>query len=90
MSVCLSVCASPAIISETSEAMAVKFDTVTASVTVMHQVVIILTLTYLQGHTYLNDENNKCSIILETVQAMAIKFAVKIVRLGLCNLFSVR
>ena len=34
-----------------------------------------------QGRTDLNNENNKCSIISETVQAMPIKFAVKIVRL---------
>ena len=39
----------------------------------------------LQGHTDFNHEN-KCS---ETVQAIDIKFAVKIVRLKLFNLFSV-
>ena len=51
---------------------------------------IILTLTIIQGHTYFNfnHENNKCSIISETVKAMLIKFAVKIVRLRVYIFFS--
>ena len=49
----------------------ITFDTVTASGTRMHRALIILTVTvFLQGHTELNYENNKCSTILETVQAM--------------------
>ena len=48
---------------------------------VMHHVLIILSLTFIQGHTILNDDNNKCSIISENVQAIPIKFAVKIARL---------
>ena len=52
LSVCLSVCLSVAShISETSEAIAFYFDTVTASVTRMHHVLIILTLAFIQGHT---------------------------------------
>ena len=76
----------------------------------MHHVLIILTLTFVQGHTdiriditvmvdwalkinwalkiqlsiYLSDrntENNKSFIISETIQAIPIQFAVKIVRL---------
>ena len=47
----------------------------------IHYMLIILTLTFIQGHTDLNHENNKCSIILETVQAILITFAVKIVLL---------
>ena len=47
----------------------------------MHHVFIILTLTFIQGHTDLNDEHNKWSIISESAQALPIKFAVKIVRL---------
>ena len=43
--------------------------------------VIILTLTFIQGHTDLNRENNECLIISETVQAMPNNLAVKIVRL---------
>ena len=35
----------------------------------------------MQGHTNINNESNKCSIILEAVQAVPIKFSVKIVRL---------
>ena len=53
----------------------------TASDMGMHRVLIILTLTFIQGHTYLNHENNKYSIISETVEAIPIKFAEKIVRL---------
>ena len=45
----------------------------------MHHVLIILALTFIPGHTDLNHENNKCLIISETIQAMPIKFAVKIV-----------
>ena len=33
------------------------------------------------SHTYVNHENIKCLIISETIQAILIKFAVKIVRL---------
>ena len=54
----------------------------------MHHVLSILTLTYIQGHTDRNRENDKCSIISETVQALPIKFDVKIVRLMLCIIFS--
>ena len=57
--------------------MAISFDTVTASVTRIY-VLIILTVTFIQGHTDLNHENNKWLIISETIQAMPIKFAVKI------------
>ena len=48
----------------------IKFGRVTASNMRMHHVLIILTLTFFQGHTDLNHENNKCSIISETVQAI--------------------
>ena len=47
----------------------------------MHRVLIILTLTFIQGYTDLNHVSNKCSNISETVEAMPIKFVVKIVRL---------
>ena len=47
----------------------------------MHRMLIILTLTFIEGHTYLNHEHNKCLNILETIQAMPIEFAVKVVRL---------
>ena len=80
MSVWLSVFPLPdIIISETSEAIVIRFDTVTASVTRIRHASIILT--FIQGHTDLNHEHYKCSIISETVQAMPIKFTVKIVRL---------
>ena len=45
-----------------------------------HHVLIVLTLTFIQGHTHLDHENDKCLIISETIQAVPIKFAVKIVR----------
>ena len=38
-------------ISETSELIAIKFDTVIASVMGMHHVLIVLTLSFIQGHT---------------------------------------
>ena len=41
---------------------------------------VLMTLTFIQGHTDLNHEKDKCLINSETVQAMPIKYAVKIVR----------
>ena len=67
--------------SETIAVIIIKLGSVTASDMGMHRVFIILTLTFIQGHTDRNHENNKCLIIPETVQAMPIKLAVKIVRL---------
>ena len=55
--------------SETIEVIIIKLGTVTALTMVMHHVLIILTLTFIQGHTDLNHENNKCSIISETDQS---------------------
>ena len=45
--VCVSVASH---ISETSEAIAIKFENVAASGTIMHHVLTILTLTFIQGH----------------------------------------
>ena len=46
--------------SETVEVTIVKHGTVTASDMKMHHMLIISTLTFIQGHTGLNDENNQC------------------------------
>ena len=57
--VCVCVCVCPSVahnISERSEAIAIKFDPVTASVTRTHHMLIILTLTFIQGHTDVNHE----------------------------------
>ena len=71
LSVCLCVCMSLANdSSETSDAITIKLGTVTASDMIMLHVLIILTMTFIQGHTGLNHENNKCSI--KTVQAILI------------------
>ena len=75
--VCVSVFNVVSHISETSEAIAITLDTVTASVTRMYHMLIIFT--FIQGHTDLNHKNNKRLIISETIQAMPIMFAVKIV-----------
>ena len=80
--VCVSVVSLASDSSETvevNEVIIVKLGTVTASDMRMHQVFIILTLTFIQGHTDLNHENNKCWIISEIIPAMLIKFAMKIV-----------
>ena len=87
------VCMSPASdSSETIEVFIIKLGAVIASDMRIHHAVFILTLTFIQGHTYLNHENNKCSIISQTVQTIPIKFAVKIARLKVClhNRFPVR
>ena len=64
MRVCLSLASD---YFETINASIIKLGMVTASVMRMHQVLIILTLTFIQGHTDLNKENNKCSLILKTL-----------------------
>ena len=46
---------------------------------IIHHVLITLALTFIQGHTDLNHENTLNLMIFETVTAMTIKFAVKIV-----------
>ena len=59
---CVCVCVASDF-SETVEVISVKLGTVTTSDMVMHHVLIILTLTFIQGHTALNRENKKCLII---------------------------
>ena len=83
MSVCLCVYPSQAIPCETVEVIIIKLGTVTSSDLLMHYMLIILTLTFIQfqGHTDLNQENNKCLIISETIQVIPIEFPVKIVPL---------
>ena len=54
----------------------------------LHRVLNILTLTYIQCHTDLYHENNKCQIISETVQAMHTKLYVKRVRPQVYNILS--
>ena len=46
----------------------------------MHHALIVFTLIVIQGHRDLNLDNNTCSFFPETVQAIPITFAVKIVR----------
>ena len=53
MCVCVSLAGDS---SETVEVIIVKLGTVTASDTKMHHVLIILTLTFIQGHTDLNQD----------------------------------
>ena len=45
--------------SQIIEVIIIKLGMVIASDMVMHRVLIILTLTFIQGHTDLNHENNK-------------------------------
>ena len=68
--VCAGVCACVSLksdASETVEVTIVKLGKVTASDMRMHHILIILTLTFIQGHTALNHENNTCLIISETI-----------------------
>ena len=68
--------------SETIEVIIIKLGAVTASDMTKHHLLIILTLTFIQGHTNLIHEIDTFLITFsETVQAIPIKFAVKIVRL---------
>ena len=59
---------------------------VTASDMRMHHVSIILTLTFVQGHTDLNKNKIKSSIISEAFLGMLIKFAAQIVRQKVYNI----
>ena len=66
--------------SETQEVIIIKLGMVTASDVVMRHVLSMLTLTLFKvTQIFLNHENHTCSIISETVQAIPIKFALKIV-----------
>ena len=53
--------------SETVEVIIVKLDTVTASEMRMHQVLIILTVIFIQGHTYLNYSSNAHQVAVKIV-----------------------
>ena len=65
----------------------VKRGMVTASVTRMRHVLIRLTLTFIQGHTDRNHQNNECFDYSRNYsKAMPITFAVRIVRLN-CYIF---
>ena len=75
VSVCVCVCACVCVV------IIISLDKVTATDMIVHRMLITLTLTFIQGHIDLNDKDNKCSIISETVQAIPITFAAKIVRL---------
>ena len=55
--------------SESIEVIIVHLSTETASNMRMHLVLVILTVTFLQGHTNLNHENNECFLIYETFHA---------------------
>ena len=63
--------------SETIKVIIIKFGKVTASDMKMHHVLIILTVTFIQGHT----DDAKCLVISENFQTMPITFAVTVVRL---------
>ena len=87
-SVCLSVRSSLASDSSKTIEVIIKLRTVAVSDVRMHHVLIILTLIFTQGHTDLNHEKNKCSIISETFQAMSFTFCVNIVRLKCYTIFA--
>ena len=78
LSECLSLASDS---SETINDIIINHSRVTASEVRTHHVLVILTLSFVQDHRDLNHKNNKSFIISETIQAMLIKFAVKIVRL---------
>ena len=70
---CMRACPSQAIPWKQSiEVIIIKLGTVTSSDMLMHRVLIILILAFIQGHTDLNHENNKYLIISETIQATPI------------------
>ena len=64
--------------------------TVTASGMRMHHVLILLTLTFIQGHTYLNNENNKMFDYFRNCSSNPhdMKFAAKTDRLKVYIIFT--
>ena len=78
VSVCMCVCPSQAIPRKSFEVITSKLSTVTASHENASRV----------NYNDLDHGNDKCSIILEPVQAMPIQFTVKIVRLKVQIIFS--
>ena len=76
---------------ETIEVIIITLGMVTASDMVMHHALMILTLTFVQGHTDLNHENKKCSVISETIQTIPHQVCWEdSLTKGLYNLFSVQ
>ena len=63
---------------ETIEDTIIKFGAMIASDMGFYHVLIKLSLTFIQGYTELNAENNECLIISKTIQAMPMTSAVKI------------
>ena len=81
VSLCVCVCVSLA--SDSSETIEVIVNLVTVTTSDMrvhHVLIIVLTVTFMQGHTDLNHENNTCLIISETVPSNPHHVAVKIVK----------
>ena len=76
---CVCVCPLQAIPQSTIDFIIITLGMVNAPDMRMHHVLIILTLTFIQGQADHNHENNICLIISESFQAMPIKFAVKLV-----------
>ena len=66
MRVCARVCVCVCV--RVSAGTHVKLGTVTAAEMGMRRVLVIFTLTFIQGHTYLNHETDNHSIASETVQ----------------------
>ena len=75
--------------SETVEVFIIKLGMVTASDMVMHQVLIILTLVSFKVTQIIIMKIN-VRLFIQTVQAIPIKFAVKIVQVKVYIYFSVR
>ena len=74
----LTVCVGVSLASDSSKTITItiiKLGTVTATGMLMHRVLIILTLTFIQCHRDLSHESNTL-ISSETIRAIPIRFAV--------------
>ena len=93
LSVCLcTVCLCVSLANDSSETIEViiKLGMVAASDMLIHHVLIILTLTFIQGHTDLNQENNTRSIFSRHCSRHLHVCCQDSPTKGLYNLFSVR
>ena len=89
-SVYVCVCVSLASDSSKTIEVIIKLGTATGSDMGLHHVLIILTVTFIQGHTDFNLENKKCLIISETVSNPHQICSKHSQTKGLHNLFLVR
>ena len=86
--VCVCVCVSVAGYSSESVEVIIRTLGMVTATDMRMQHVLIVTLIFIHRHTYLYHESNYRSYLLETLQALSITFAVKMIGPNVYTLFS--